>query len=231
MDTIVPQQFDPLRWGHIFALLSLDLVAPYVTEMRLQLPVDGVFVSTLRKLIRAVHSVQESTFAVSVWKWIQTDYDRAFADHLYRWGQDVFQYETRDGLNAFKWNVLVWRGELYDPDDDIVDPPPKFIYALRSRIAAFPFVDVGQKLPLTSWDRELFRREKFGELTLEVVANTVNTCNFLDAWQEALDDLGGKVNYSEIYRWGIKLEDIKGRRGDRLGKPGDWPQIPLPWRF
>jgi hypothetical protein len=223
-DTMPEGQYsiDPFRWGKIFALLSLDLVAPYVRDMRLQLPVNTRFMIELRHFLEKIQSVQDPAFASTVFEWLSATYDAEFVKHLVYWGVNVFQYDPADGGNAFLWKFLIVRAGN-------VDSAPPFIRFLKSKLDDLPRVEIKQKLPVTDWDKRIYEREGYDEITMETIESVVNHCSFVQAWAEAERLLNETIDYDVIHNWGIHVAQQLGHGGDEIGRPGIWPALPASW--
>jgi hypothetical protein len=228
-------QLDPYRWGTILGVLSLDVARPYVADMGLQLPPGDKFVAGLREIIRgfraqqAQRPVEEHSFAQTIFEWVSKEYGPAFADHLYQWGENVFQYSGADGAGAFLWNNIVRRGGLKGERDP--SAAPELVRLLRSNLAARPERHIGDVQPATDWDRELYLRQGYDEMmnAMEWVKSTVSHYNFVVAWEKTMAAVEDKTDMSQVYQWGKAVAKDMGVPLDQLEAPGSWPPLPTPW--
>ncbi len=238
LNEIQPSTLDPLHWGAVFATLSLDLVQPYTSDMALQLPSDGRFLPELRHLIvhfRALSQEDgnaESRFASAVFARIQREFKTAFAQHLYRWGTDVFQAgaNTAASTSAFLWNSIICYGKL-DGSRDVMEPPP-FIKLVRSKLLPKTRPTIYRLRPVTAWDRELYDRHGYSEMDspMELVQATVNYCSFVAAWAESIQVSRGLPDLPAVISWASKVAQFLRMPMERLGQPGSWKPLVRPWR-
>jgi len=221
----------PYRWGTIFATLSLDLAAPYISDMQLQLPPRDPFITSLRKVIQEFRSLQaldpnaNLPFSEAVFRWASGEYGANFVNHLYQWGENIFQCGNGVGASVFLWNNVVRLGGLDGSRD--VTAPPDLIRVLRRELAEHP-VPVVERIPRSPWDRELYERQGYDDLMnpMEMVRSTISYCNFMLAWRDAINAQPAVPNLDDTYIWGLAEAKRAGMPLDRLGKPGSWPPLP-----
>ena len=234
MEAATPSfEIDIYRWGTTFATLSLDVAAPYVPQMGLQLPAGDVFKPGLRRIIEEFRRRQtqgeevEELFSPAVFEWAQQAFNHAFAAHLYAWGQNVFQTGEGDA-QVFFWNNIVRRGGLTGAKD--TSPPPPFVVLLRQTLAGKAMEAVNRLAPITGWDVDLYQRQQYDSYRnpMELVQATINYYNFVSAWQEA-SRIAGTPNLQAMKKWGMTEVVLLGIPLDALNDPGDWPSLPAPW--
>jgi hypothetical protein len=227
--------FEPYRWGTIFGILSLDIARPFIKDMGLQLPPGESFFIGLRDIIQKFRTIQsqksgeQRAFAQTVYEWVLKTYGAGAAQHLYRWGQDVFQYGGSDGVSAFLWNNIVRRGGEEGTRD--VSAVPELIRTLRAKLASRTAHPIGHTMPDTAWDREFYSRQGYDEAMnpMEWVRSTMAYFDFATAWQESLGAAGPGVNLDETFRWGLGVAKRMGMPLNRIEKPGSWPALPPAW--
>jgi hypothetical protein len=227
------RNLNPHRWGTIFATLSLDIVVPYIPSMHLQLPPWSEFVMGLRaiieefRLLQALDSTTRFSFAETVFEWAANEYGGGFVAHLFQWGEEVFQIGDGVGASAFLWRNIVRQGRLDGSSD--VDLRLGFVPAIREELARRPTPKVEQA-PRSTWDLELYKRHAYDRLMnpMELVKSTISYCNFLSAWQAAVEEYP-TPDLERVYAWGAAEAERLGVPVDRLGKPGNWPPLPRPW--
>jgi hypothetical protein len=231
--TALPAQIDPYRWGTIFAVLSLDVAAPFVSNMGLQLQRSDALRSGLRRIIADYRKLEASqgnadaSFLRAVFDWAAKDFGQGFSNYLYAWGQNVFQSGGGDGVKVFLWNNIFRRGGLNGEKDH--RPPPQFVTVLRKMLAKRTKAAVNRMDPVSDWDKEVYERQHYDRFrnAMELVQATISYHDFVSAWQEALA-AAGEVNLAGIEKWGAEEAQILGMPLDRLGKPGDWASLPSP---
>jgi hypothetical protein len=231
----VHYDIEPHRWGTIFASLSLDLVAPYVSQMGLQLPPGTAFLEGLRNIIERYRSLEtkdagaERDFAPAVFQWASETFGRAFTDHLYAWGQDVFQTGPDSGVNAFLWNNIVRRGGLDGRRDSQV--PPELISRVRKKLAAREKSAVNRLSPASEWDKTVYERQQYDRFRnpMELVQATITHYDFVSAWTEASLTMPIPMD-DEVKKWGRQEASLLGMPSSRLGEPGAWRPAPSGWR-
>jgi hypothetical protein len=227
---------DPYQWGTVLGTVSLDLAQPYLAAMGLQLPSGSAFLAGLRKLIqdfrpREVRDAREALlFAPTVLAWARKEFGPAFAEHLHRWGENVFQCSGADGASVFLWNSIVRRGRLDGSRD--VEPPPEFIRLVRQQLAKRDRPSIGSPQPTTAWDQEVYARQHYDHMRNpgEFIQSTISHFNFVTAWTEALQAAGPSVDLAAVYHWGLSQAERLGMPLDRVGKPGSWPALPPTWK-
>jgi len=219
----------------IFGTLSLDVTAPFVPQMGLQLPPGNAFTAGLRNLIEEFRSIQteqggvEPPFSRAVFNWAANEFCRGFADHLYAWGQDVFQTGDDGGVGVFLWDNIVRRGGLDGARDH--RPPPHFVILLRSMLAQRSKAPVNRITPTSAWDKKLYERQHYDRYRkpMALVQATINYYDFVSAWQDAVT-AADQLDLQQLKKWGTEEALILGMPLDRLGNPGAWPPLPPPWR-
>jgi hypothetical protein len=215
---------DCARWGLIFGLLSLDAVQPFVPDMGLQLPEGNEFMAGLRRSVEEVDTVAEPAFVHAVFEWLTLEYGPVFVDHLFRWGESVFQYDPDCDSGAFVWSQIVVNG--VEMNDVAV---PEFISVVSNNLSRDSGKEIGELVPKTSWDKNLFAKEQYDELTFEWVQSTINHHAFVRAWREAMYESSSEVDWDEIHRWGIHVNERLRWGFTPPEKPTIW-ELPLPWR-
>ena len=232
--TTTPFEIEIYRWGTTFATLSLDVAAPYVPQMGLQLPAGDLFRPGLRRIIEEFRQRQtqgedvENLFSPAAFDWAVQVFGRAFATHLYAWGQNVFQ-TGEGGQNVFLWNNIVRRGGLDGAKDRSLPPP--FVALLRQNLASRAKEAVNYLTPTTAWDVELYQRQQYDRYRnpMELVQATISYYDFVSAWQETSAS-GGISDLQAVKQWGVGEAVQLGIPLDALGNPGDWPPLPPSWQ-
>jgi hypothetical protein len=229
-----PFRLDPHRWGTILGTLSLDMVAPCISDMGLQLPPGDDFRAGLRDIIGRFRALEgkdanaETSFAPAVFQWVSARFGSPFARHLYAWGENVF-HAGKDGADVFAWNNIVRRGGLDGARD--THAPPEFIKLLRAKLAERQRPAVNRIAPSSPWDRELYERHGYGrfESPMELVQAAIQHHNFLDAWGQAVQETGAKPDVSELRKWGLREAQELGMPLERVSVPGSWRPLPARW--
>jgi hypothetical protein len=233
-DKNLSRELDLYRWGTVFAVLSLDLTAPYTQQMGLQLPPGESFLVGLRKKILEFRSLEYDanarlSFARSTHDWLRGEHGPMFSQHLYHWGEEVFQYGNSAGASVFLWNNILRRGGLDGSRD--IDAPPGLVAILRKKLAprTAPMVP---STPISTWDREVYFRQGYDELMnpTELIRSTMSYYNFIASWQETSESHATELNLGELQEWAMREARRMGMPIDRLGSPEDWPPLPRPWR-
>ena len=226
-------RLNPYRWATIFGTLSLDLCSPYLGDMHLQTPPRERFLVGLRAVIERFRGLQAANpsadlaFAESAFAWASQDFGPGFSDHLYLWGEKVFQCGNGIGASVFLWNNIL-RMQA-GTGAATAGGTPELVLILRYELANQPMVKV-DRVPKTIWDKNLYARNGYDELMnpMEFVESTINFCRLISAWHMAVLRVG-KVNLNDIRSWGAEQAMHLGMPVERLGSPGDWPDFPAPW--
>lgn len=223
---------DPTRWGTIFGLLSLDMVAPWVEPMGLELPREGEFRKDLRELIEAYRMAERSTGAPAVpfyhaaFRRITSRFGDAFARHLFQWGTDVFCYGGVDNVNAFLWRSIVLRANARQ-----ADAAPPSLVLLCERLRSAPPKRPAKAAPESAWDVAFFQRHGYDADydPIEWVRATLTHAHFVAEWQLWRSETTPPPNMEEVDAWGRREAGRLGMPTDKLGPPGVWPGLPERW--
>ena len=232
--SITPYEINIYRWGTIFATLSLDVAAPFISQMGLQLPAGNGFRMGLRKIIEEFRKLEgeqsnaESLFSSDVFDWAANEFGRGFAEHLYAWGQDVFQSGDIGDEGAFIWNSIVRRGGLNGARD--THPPLLFVSGVRTALAKRARAAVNYIQPDSDWDLSLYQRQKYDEFRnpMELVQATISHFDFVHSWQEAITNVG-QPDIPQLMSWAIKEANMLGIPLDYVVVPGNWLLPPPFW--
>jgi len=68
---------------------------------------------------------------------------------------------------------------------------------LRRRLAEHPETEIAQHMPTSAWDKKLFEREGYDEMTMEPLQSTIYHYRFVSAWHEAIHTLAGNIDWKE----------------------------------
>ncbi len=216
-------QINESKWTNILATLSLDVAAPYISRMGLELP-EG-FRDGLRHLIEDFRARETkpgvaAQFLPAVFAWAEQQYGPTFADSLYQWGENVF--EPTDGSGAiFLWSSIV--NHTGYPGHEPLPSAPEFV--LRVRAILPPTTSIYNQPPVTAWDRTVYERQGYDEFSspMELVQSTMDTRDFLLAWSAARQELPGPEPMAAVKTWGTDVAERLGMPLERLGEPGIWP--------
>jgi hypothetical protein len=214
---------DAMRWRDAVALLSLDIVAPFWSDMGLR---PRAAVADLMIALRnAIAKVREShgrgvsdpkVLSKELVENIENYVSRGTFDELDRWVEHDFVYRPKDRGNLYNWRMLLgicrtrdkyWNSLFANLPADIKNAARERLAEVLSPTNVRSRMDQVEALPPTNWDVEIFARHGYDrddhphDRVWFMVKNTRT--------QEYLDWLRARLDSEQLQRLAANAEALR----------------------
>jgi len=210
-----------LTWYWIARDLSFDAVRPYLPEMGLWRPVDALFATELRPLIKRFALLRPGNrrpddFAASMVQLAAghgPDYERRLRD----WSVYIYPNHNARQRQIFLWRNVVMRGAGTLARDFQRSPP--LIQAVRAFMRSYAPVKAGDPQPKSEWDLSMLAdREDDGLSPFEWLETAIDIYRFLRCWDEATRGTS-PAEPARAYQWAVREGEKLHIKGGGLEPP------------
>lgn len=233
---------DSMLWAEAIGALTLDLCAGLLTAMGLVCPDEALLRGTLRRCVTQARLENTSLegFVDLALREVGAAFGEPFLAYFTRWLGEVYQNDSRRGLSALLWDVLMGQDGGAAPGPKVI---PALVVGVRAGRAQSPTPrDLHMvMMPESAWDRDFFAFRGYslhpyqdGPEALHpmtAVLSTIRHVDFCRAWEAATARRGALADdLDELSRWGQRETARRGMPSALLGRPGAWPPLPRPPR-
>jgi hypothetical protein len=227
--------FDRARWHLIFTLLSMDSVAPFLSDMGLDVQNPEAIRAIAREAVRAYRAAENDpsrsdarrgadldqvieTALVNIAAEIHPDERLA----LVQWDEHVFQYDLSQDADMFRWKFLMRRlagltgateplARIELAEERLEGVRQIITTHLGHSLTVLRRINEARRSQITSWDSAIAHAYGSDSSPLDWVENTVEHLNTRRSW-DAIRALLTPDELTALEAWGVQQATLMGMR-------------------